>query len=180
MGQVTFSQVDDSLDNLIGDLIRGIGQHQHAQLGNEGHGHQHRQIEHVRQDFFQIVPPCPAGHAVGVFGGYRNLPGIVENLVEFLLVEVLPQVTGKACFAILLNRRYAKLQVGMIHRRIAPVGQVRPGGRRLPCHMAEALVQSGEEIASLALRDKLTEKPLVRRGRRGVAQLAGQLGHERQ
>jgi hypothetical protein len=48
----------------------------------------------------------------------------------------------------------------MIHRRIAPAGQVRPGG--VGCHVTVLRRSFNRAKKCLAaLRDKLTEKPLV-------------------
>ncbi|MNK96937.1 hypothetical protein D3C87_1172490 [compost metagenome] len=88
--QATFGQVDNALDHLIGQLISGVRQHQLAHAGHQRRDHQQCGVEYVREHFFQVIPPGPAGHAVGVLGGNRDVPCVVEHLVDFLPVEVTP------------------------------------------------------------------------------------------
>ncbi|MNQ54710.1 hypothetical protein D3C85_687830 [compost metagenome] len=90
LGQATFSQIDNALDHFIGELISGVRQHQFTHARHQRRDHQQRGVEDVREHFFQVIPPGPAGHAVGVLGGNRDVPCVVEHLVDFLPVEVTP------------------------------------------------------------------------------------------
>ncbi|MNF80261.1 hypothetical protein D3C84_624980 [compost metagenome] len=124
LGQVPLGQVDKALDHAIGQLIGGVRQHQLAQAGHQRRRDQQGHVEDVRKHFFQVIPPGPTGHAVGVRGGDGDFPGVVEYLVERLPVTVAPQIIVERRLAVALDTRHTELQIGFIHRRFAPARQV--------------------------------------------------------
>ncbi|MNM78341.1 hypothetical protein D3C81_902390 [compost metagenome] len=121
---MTFGHIDDTLDHFVNYLIGGVGQHQLAKAGNKRRHHQQRDIEDVRKHFFQVIPPGPAGHAVGILGGNREFLCIVENLVELLLVVVAPKIFLVSGLPVGLDVRQAEFQVGVGYGCLTPTGQI--------------------------------------------------------
>ena len=177
-GQVSLGQVDQALDHAIGQLPGRVRQHQLTEARHQRCRHQQGNVEDVREHFFQVVPPGPAGHAVGVFGGDGDLPAIAEHLVEGLPVTVTPQVIVEGRLAVGLDARHTELQSGFIHRGFAPARQVGTGGHRLPLHRAQTRVQPGEKMPALRMGHELTEELLIVVGGCAIAQLACQFSHE--
>ncbi|MNV24263.1 hypothetical protein D3C71_1153210 [compost metagenome] len=178
LGQASLGQVDKAFDHAIGQLIGRVRQHQWAQDRHKWGRHQQGDREDVREHFFQVVPPGPAGHAVGVFGGDGDLPGIVENLVEGLPVAIAPQVIVEGRRAVGLDARHTEMQIGFIHRRFAPARQIGTCGSRLPFHRAQTRVQSGKKMPALLMGHELAEELLIAFNRCAIAQLTCQFRHE--
>ena len=87
-----FAPIDDAFEYVVEHLVGGIGQHQLTQEGYERGDDHEGGVENVREHFFQIVPPCPTGHTVGIVGGNGDFPGIIDDFVQFDLVQITPQV----------------------------------------------------------------------------------------
>ncbi|MND92805.1 hypothetical protein D3C76_375250 [compost metagenome] len=178
LGQASLGQVDKALDHAFGHLIGRVRQHQLAQSRHQLCRHLQGNVEDVREYFFQVVPPGPAGHAVGVFGGDGDFPGVVENLVEGLPVAVAPQIVIEDRLSVGLDARHTELQIGFIHRRFTPARQVGTCWRRLPFHRAQTRVQPGEKMPALLMGHELAEELLIAVGGCAIAQLARQFSHE--
>ena len=167
LGQA-FSPVDDALEYFVEQLIGHVAQHQLPQPGNERRYNQQRDIEDFRGHIDERIPQGPARLAVHLGGGHGLGARIVEDLIELLLVEVLPDVT--------FDRLDDKLKFWVVGRLLAPRCQAAAVLGRMPGDARHALAEVGEERATVLMGDKAAEKRLVIL----ITQLPGQLLFESQ
>ena len=120
----------------------------------------------------------PKSRTVRITGGNHQFPGIVEDFVDLLFEEVVPDVATKTMLVVIVKGHDGIAQVGLVDRGFPPGGQGRSGLAWMPDHVVQTLVQIGKEIPPFAVRNEATEKLVVRlpipSGHRVAAQLAGQ------
>lgn len=112
LGGLPLRPLDDAFKHFVEKLIRHVRHHHFAQHGYERRDDERRGLEDGRGNVDEGIPQRPARFAVDAGRRDGNDPRIIEDLVHFALVQVLPEVRT--------DQRRIQLQVGPFERFVAP------------------------------------------------------------
>ncbi|MCO8314101.1 hypothetical protein NHU87_26015 [Pseudomonas mandelii] len=153
LGGPALRPFDDPFEGFVEQLIGHVRHHRFPQHGHERCHDERRGLKNRRSNVDQRIPEGPTGSLVDVCRRDSDGFGVIQDFVEFGLIQVLPQIV--------VERREGRLQVGPVKGRFPPGGFRTACDGRVPLYFAQPIIEAGEEKAALLMVHEPAEKLLV-------------------